>query len=312
VPIEAVGADGKDDKQPLPSAPKLNHWNVWTSGLGGYADIGTSANQPGYSFSDAGTMLGADYRATANFVFGVVGTYIHATSFTQDGGSTDLNGGKLGAYATWWQNGTYAQGYAGGGYDHYDTQRNITIPGFVQASHTSGADLGGANRNARGNANAGEANVSLATGHDWKIGRLLLGPTLEGRYNHIGINHFSESGAESLDLDVHHQSADSLQSLVGARASYVWQVTPTRSIVPFVSVQWLHEYMDGAREIDASLLGQDFGVQTTAIGADGLLLNAGLTINWTDRVLTNIGYQGDLGRSDYSDNSFFGGFRLSF
>ena len=63
VPIEAVGADGKDDKQPLPPAPKLNHWNVWVSGLGGYADIGATANQPGYSFSDAGTMLGADYRA---------------------------------------------------------------------------------------------------------------------------------------------------------------------------------------------------------------------------------------------------------
>jgi outer membrane lipase/esterase len=155
-------------------------------------------------------------------------------------------------------------------------------------------------------------NVSLATGHDWKIGRLLVGPTIEGRYNYIGINHFSESGADSLDLNVNHQSANSLESLVGARASYVWQVTPTRAVIPYLSVQWLHEYMDGARSIDASLLGEDFSAQTTAIGADGLLINAGLTINWTDRVSSNIGYQGELGRADYSDDSFFGGFRLSF
>ena len=79
-----------------------------------------------------------------------------------------------------------------------------------------------------------------------------------------------------------------------------------------MSVQWEHEYLDGDRAIGATLEGQNFNVESTAAGRDGLLFDIGMTVNWSGRVSTYLGYQGELGRNHYNSNSFFGGVRIGF
>ena len=131
----------------------------------------TTFNQPGYSFNSGGTMIGADYRAGDHLVFGLVGTYVNASTSSNDGASVDVNGGKIGAYGTWWKEGTYVQGYGGGGFDSFDTHRTIYLPGYMGGSMTPGA-TGGTSpvdsgyRVARGDTDGGrerQAALPLAT-----------------------------------------------------------------------------------------------------------------------------------------------------
>jgi len=242
---------------------------------------------------------------------------VNANSSSSDGGNVDVNGGKLGLYGTWWKEGTYVQGYAGGGFDSFDTRRTISLPGYTAGGMTPGA-TGGSNpgdagyRIARGDTDGGEANANLAIGHDWKFGHLIIGPTAGVQYDYIGINGYNETGADTLDLSLRPQTAQSLQSLIGFHASCVLRPNETQTVVPYVSVQWEHEYLDGDRAIGAALEGQNFNVESTAFGRDGILLDLGMTVNWSERVSTYLGYQGELGRSHYNSNSFFGGIRISF
>ena len=106
------------------------------------------------------------------------------------------------------------------------------------------------------------------------------------QYDYIGINGYTETGADTLDLSLHRQTAQSLQSLIGFRASCVLRPNETQTVVPYVSVQWEHEYLDRDRAIGAVLEGQNFDVESTASGRDGVLLNIGMTVNWSERVST--------------------------
>jgi outer membrane lipase/esterase len=314
VPLSTKDDDKKQMEPPVQEGETPNHWSLWSSGIGGFATASTTFDQPGYSFTTSGVMIGADYRARRNLVFGVVGTYLDANSSSADSARVELNTGKLGGYGTWWDDsGNYVQGYAGGGFDNYITERAISLPGFMAGTipGTTGS-AGGPYRVARGDTNGAEANISLGTGHDWKMGNFLAGPTLGLQYDYVDIDGFGETGANSLDLNVQKQAASSLQSLLGMRASYVWRINPEQSIVPYVSAQWEHEYLDGSHTIGASMLGQSFSVESSAFGRDGILIDAGVTINWSKRVSTFLGYQGELGRTGYTDNSVFGGFCLKF
>ncbi len=131
------------------------------------------------------------------------------------------------------------------------------------------------------------------------------------QYDYVSIEGYGETGANSLNLNLQRQNASSLQSLLGMRASYVLKLNPTQSIVPYVSAKWEHE-LDGSHTISASMLGQPFSVESSAFGRDAVLIDAGVMINWSERVSTYLGYQGELGRTGYSDNSVFGGVRVNY
>ncbi len=174
VPLSTKDDDKKQIEPPVQEGETPNHWSAWSSGIGGFATDNTTPNQPGYSFTTSGMMIGADYRARRNLVFGIVGTYLNASSSSTDGANVDLNSGKLGAYGTWWDDsGNYVQGYAGGGFDSYDTQRSILLPGYVAGSipGTTGT-AGGPYRVARGDTIGTEANIrprGRATIGSWAI-----------------------------------------------------------------------------------------------------------------------------------------------
>ena len=258
-------------------------------------------------------MVGADYRARKNVILGVVGTFLNSNATSADSSRVDLNSAKIGAYGMWWQDGNYVQGYAGGGYDNFDTHRDISLPGFIGGAIPGTTNnSGGAYRVAHGYTGGAEINASLTAGHDWTSGNFSGGPLLSLQYDYLNVAGFNENGAQSLNLNVKRQINSSLKSLVGVHFSYVWNITPSHAIIPFLSAAWEHEYLDGAHTIGADMLGAGFAVDSSAFGRDGVLLDTGITLQWSDRVSFSLRYQGELGRKNYSDNSVFGGVRIGF
>ncbi|MDR1145495.1 MAG: autotransporter domain-containing protein, partial [Verrucomicrobiales bacterium] len=297
--------------------PDSDRWGAWLSGYGGFANMQGSGEQPGYRFNTAGSVIGTDYQARPDLLLGLLGAYVSGENTSANDAKINLDGGKLGLYATWWQRQTYVQAYTGAGLNRYATTRGIALPGFTQSqAHGADNDALGANsaqRYAKGAATGVEGNFALDAGHEWAFGNLRVGPALAVHYDYIAVDGFQEAGANALDLNVHDQSVHALRSLLGVRADYTWKLDPTLAVTPYASARWRHEYLNNGHVIGANFDGGDtFSVRTTAPARDSALINAGVNVELDQTAAIYLDYQGDVGRGDYDSHAIFGGIRLKF
>ena len=77
-----------------------NRWGVFLTGIGEFTDVGSTFNAPGFDLATGGFTLGVDYRIGTNFAVGLTGGYANTGVSLADDGKIQVNGGKLGLYAT--------------------------------------------------------------------------------------------------------------------------------------------------------------------------------------------------------------------
>jgi outer membrane autotransporter protein len=98
------------------------------------------------------------------------------------------------------------------------------------------------------------------------------------------------------------------------RASYGWHVDSVL-LIPSVTAAWEHEYLYSALPITVSSI-QFPGAAATLVGPneghDSAIINAGIGTQWTPRISTYVGYQGQLGRDHYNSNAVTGNVSFSF
>jgi fibronectin-binding autotransporter adhesin len=278
------GKDGKamlEPDQGVMTPGSGNRWGVWISGSGDYVDVSSDGNGKGFDFTTGGVTLGLDYRLTQNLAVGVALGYAHTWSNLNGGGDLSANSGRAGLYATYYQSGFFVNGYVGGGYNSYDTKR---------------ATLGGV---ASGNPDSGEFDGYLGGGYEFHRGGFTFGPIAALQYTYLGINGNTESGSLA-PLQISSQHADSLRTNLGLKASYAARVG-TIEVTPSVSASWQHEFLYSALPITAQFTGSGnrFTVTGPEEGQDSALINAGVNLQWTPKIGTYIGYNGQLGRSRY-------------
>jgi outer membrane autotransporter protein len=117
-----------------------------------------------------------------------------------------------------------------------------------------------------------------------------------------------------IPLQIHSDSEDSLVTDVGGRAYYKWHVGNI-PVIPTVRLAWEHEYLVSTLPITASapaLNGATATFNGPFQGHDSLIINTGISIQWTPRIWTTIGYNGQLARENYSSNAVSGTFSFSF
>jgi outer membrane autotransporter protein len=304
--------------------PAENRWGVFLSGTGEWVSVGDTDNARGYDLESGGFTLGVDYKVTPNFAVGLAAGYTGSNSDLTEGGRVRVNGGKLGLYATFFQNqpvvaaptmskdsskeskevqplaasvakGFYADLAVFGGYNSYDFHRSA---------------LRG---DARGDTDGGELNVLVGLGYDFKKGNLTFGPTASFNYTYIGTNEFTEHGSLA-PLDVHGGKGESLRTAFGLKASYDWKVGGVL-VKPEVRAAWQHEYGDAAYALNSSFAngaGDSFLVNGPQIGRDSVLLGAGFAVQFNERTSAYVYYDGELGRKDYQSHAVTGGIRVAF
>jgi len=293
-------ADSKGVKTLI--APESDpRWSVWTQGNGMFAKI-TQVNQvPNYRFQSGGVMVGTDYRWSENFTTGLYGGYQGTYADYESAGSARINSALFGGYATYTNGAFYADGVIGGGYSNYQVRRGINFSTI--------------DRTARSNQDGGQFTSAINLGYDWKAAGFTFGPILGAQYTYAGMNRFTETGAESLDLAVGGQSAGSLRSTLGARVAYTWNVCQNVTIIPEVRALWQHEFLNSTRAINASLdggNGPSFDFNTATPGQDSLFGAAGITAQIGKTWNANLYYNVDVGRQDYLSHMVSGGLGISF
>jgi len=85
-------------------------------------------------------------------------------------------------------------------------------------------------------------------------------------------------------------------------------------IRPEVRLQWQHEYLDSTASVETAFAGGGgvFTVNGPELGRDSLILDAGVTVQFSDRASVYANYTAEIGRKNYSSNGVSGGFRINF
>ncbi len=290
--------DGKSSKNPVEQALQPgaeNRWGVWVTGFGDFVNVDADYNAKGYDFTTGGASLGIDYRLTDQLVVGVMGEYSHTWTSLNPRGNIDVDSGRGGVYASWFDRGFYLNGGIYGGHSVYDSSRS-TIGGMASGG-TSGA----------------EYSSFLSGGYDLHCGHLSVGPTASLQYTYVNIDDFTEKGSLA-PLDIHSQSAESLRTDLGFRVSYAWQIGSV-VLEPALRAAWEHEFKYSALPIAAGFVGIP-GPSDTFVGPveghDSAIVSAGITAYWTPAISTYVSYDGQLGRDHYDSNAVTGGVRFSF
>jgi outer membrane autotransporter protein len=295
---EKAGVGGKYSKgvvEPVLQPGLENRWGVWVTGFGDFVNVDGDGNGQGYNFTTGGVSLGIDYRFTDQLAIGVLGAYSHTWTSLNPSGHIDVDSGRGGLYATWFNHGIYLNGAIYGGHNTYDSSR---------------AGLGGL---ATGGTEGAEWSSFISGGYDFHFGPLTVGPIASLQYTDLGIDDFSEKGSLA-PLAIHSGSAESLRSDVGFRAFYQWQIGKML-IEPSIKAAWEHEYKYSALPISAGFAGIS-GPSAAFLGPDeghdSAVVSAGVSVQLTPAISTYVNYDGQLGRGNYDSNAVTGGVRITF
>ena len=277
-------------------------WGFFISGLGTFAQLnsrnGASGFEPGCYLTAAGASTGVDYRFDEHFAAGFSGGYVSGLAdIAADAGSVYSESARFGAYGTAYNDAFHANLYLGGTVDLYDTSRDI--PAFSRTAKASPSGL--------------ELNVDATAGYDLKTRPLTVSPFASLSYDRLTIGSFTEDGAGALDLRVEPQMAQSLRSVLGAKFSRQFKLGWC-SLTPYASAGWQHELANQSRAIAAQFASggsATFTIRTADVARDGVLVGAGLNMEWSDVFSTRLAYAGDRS-SDFKADTFNGSLRVRF
>jgi outer membrane autotransporter protein len=298
VNLDSAGPDGKSSKavvEPVLQHDRENRWGVWMTGFGDFVSVDADANAQGYNFTTGGVTLGLDFRITDQLAVGIMGDYSHTWTSVNPAGHMDVNSGRGGVYATWYNHGLYFNGAIYGGHNNYDSSRSGLVG--LATGGTEGA----------------EWSTFVSGGYDFHFGALTVGPVAALQYTSVGIDGFSEQGSVA-PLEIHSDSAQSLRSDIGFRVFYQWQIGKIL-VTPSLKAAWEHEYKYSALPITAGFAGIP-GPSATFFGPneghDSAIINAGVSVQLTPSIVTYLNYAGQLGRENYDSNAVTGGIRINF
>jgi fibronectin-binding autotransporter adhesin len=288
------GKTGKNPVEPVLQPVVKPMFDLWASGYGDFVHVDSDYNARGYRFTTSGFDLGFDYRFLDHFAVGVLGNYAYTWTDLRPGTIT-VNSGRGGLYASYFSGNYYLNAGAYGGYNTYDTNRRALFG------------------NAIGNTDGSEWSGFISTGYDFHTRKnLTIGPVASLQYTSVNVSGFTEQGS-LVPMSIHSGSEESLRTDIGFKASYQWQVG--RAVVqPYFKAEWEHEFKYSALPVTASLAGFP-GPDETFVGPvegqDSAIVSAGVSVEWTPKVSSFVGYDGQLGRGRYDSNAVNGGVRVS-
>ena len=220
--------------------------SAWMSALGGLGSVLGDSNASTLTYNFGGAAAGLDYRLDPRFLVGIGAGYTHGTqwvnSFLGQGWSDSVS---VAAYGSFTQSGFYVDALAGYAYFNNQLQRQILIPGLQQrtASGSTGANqfLG----QVEGGYKVGVYAPAAAT----------ITPFGRFQISSVTQNAFTESGAQSLSLNVAQQTTNSLRTTIGADLASSIGLGNEKTLDLALRLGWLHEFADTGRPITAAFAG---------------------------------------------------------
>ncbi|MBX9943113.1 MAG: autotransporter domain-containing protein, partial [Reyranella sp.] len=279
-------------------------WGAWLSGLGGMGNVQGNANAGGFNYNFGGTAAGADVRLGPQFLVGLaLGFASGKQSVSGFSGSGWSDAYSAAVYASFTQGGFYADGLAGYAYADNRLQRQIVIPGLAP-------------RTANGSTGANQFLGQLEAGY--KVGvyepaQASITPFARLQTVAVSQNGFTESGANSLNLNVAQQNTTSVRTVLGADLGAAIPLGEVRTLDVALRLGWAHEYADTTRPMTAAFAGAP-ALPFTVFGAqpprDSAVVGFGLNTQVAERTSLYARYDGELANGNDA-HAFSAGLRMT-
>jgi autotransporter-associated beta strand protein len=292
--------ENKEVKKDILSPAPDNHWGMFVDGNGIFAQASAN-NLSTYNAESGGVTTGFNYRWNKKVSTGLYAGYQGVYS-KYSGGSTlvddQVNFGLFGTYGQEIGKGLFIDALAGGAYDNYQMNRNISF----------GSGSFALNRTAKGMPGAGELNTMIASGYDFQKGNFTFGPLSSLQYQYFGATPFAESGAQALNLNVSSWDTSSLILSLGSHVAYNWQPTKNLLVIPQISLNWQHQFLENPYTINSTLNSGSspiFANTSSVPLRDTLFTGIGFTIEFAKHWDTSFFYNASAGNRDLVSQNIF-------
>ncbi|MDH3325521.1 MAG: autotransporter outer membrane beta-barrel domain-containing protein [Gammaproteobacteria bacterium] len=280
-----------------------NRLGVFANGSASAGNRAATSKEDGFKFDSYGLTLGADYRVSSTrFVGAALGVSKSDVQISEQGGEMNAAGLSLNVYlnqylADQW----YIDGVINIGNNTFDMQRNINF------------DLSGnaVNRVANSNTRGLQQGLSISSGYEVYDGALSASFSGSLNYTKLGIDGFTENGAQELDLIINKQSIDSTSSTIGAQVQYTHSHR-LGVFIPFVGLSWIHEFNDSPDTISGAFANDQFNsafnIKTEKVDSNYFSNVQGITAILPRGISAYIRMENIIGRDYYkTTNVSFGG-----
>ena len=221
-------------------------WSAWLSAIGGLGSVQGNRNASTFTYNAGGAAAGLDYRFDPRFLVGLSVGYTHGTQWTNgfmgQGWSDTVS---VAAYGSFTQAGFYVDALVGYAWSSNQLQRQIVIPNLQPRT---------ANGSAGANQFLGQAEAGYKIGV-YAPAQASVTPFARLAVQSVTQNAFSESGANSLSLNVAQQGTSSLRSTIGAELAGEVPLGGGSELALALRLGWMHEFDDTSRPISAAFAG---------------------------------------------------------
>ncbi len=220
----------------------LNRTEVWVDGFGYWDSQYAHDGFESYNNNIYGGMIGVQGPVSREVSLGVGGGYAH-TRIDQSGSKNDGNIQTYDAtaYASYDSTHWYLDGAFSFDYNKYDGSRHILFPGI--------------DRTAKSHYNGQEYTALAAGGYRWySRACYIVTPLASLQYSYLHVSKYREHNAGDLDLHVHAQHYNFLESSLGMKLSHPIQ-TKRGAFVPEIHAIWLYDFFDDEMELTSTFSG---------------------------------------------------------
>lgn len=278
-------------------------WGTFVSGQIQMADQDSTDQILGYVSDSQQLTAGVDYRFTPQIFAGT------ALSITQSDTESNADGGEqqsdvmvFSVFANYYlSENLYLDGLLSVGTSSYDTTRLIVL-GSTRSPLTSDTD-------------GSQTGLALTLGYDRSAGAWQWGGYVRAETAKFDIDGYEEAGPSGFALGIGDQSSTSAQTAFGGNLAYVKSVN-YGIWIPKLTAEWVHEYQDNERDIDAYFVNQPdagrFVITTQEPDRDYFNLGWSVAGTFSGGRSAYVRYEAMLGRDDYVAELFELGGRLAF
>jgi len=267
-----------------------DRFGVFVSGQLKVSDKDSTVNELGYEADSQQITAGLDYRASPKLFFGGAISYSTSnTDYNANGGEQDADVVIFNVFGNYYiTDNWYADGLINYGSSSFDNERTIVLgsQNFAATSDTDGSQWG----------------IAVTGGYDKAVREWQFGGYARVELNEFDIDGYEESGGGGFALAIDKHDAESKQTAFGGSVAYVKSVS-YGIWVPKLSAEWVHEFEDDERDVDAHFVNAPTAGTLTLPTSkpDSDFFNVGWSIAGTFSAGRSawLRYEAQLGRDDY-------------
>jgi outer membrane autotransporter protein len=244
-------SNGSEPRGIFPAVPQSSvspqGIGVWARGVGEFGSQGNLGERTGFAYNTGGLVGGIDWQPRQDVIIGFGAAYL-GTAFTwdQSGGNGNVNYAKFGLYCSYYNPRWFVDGVFSGGVNWTNAARNIFISSDSPLMPV-------VNRQANGNQTGHDLSLQGRVGVNFSPWNWSLTPMAGLAYFYLHQDAFTENGADSLNLNVQANEAQTLRSTLGARLARTFTTPGGHKITPEAGAGWAHDFALDNRVINAGL-----------------------------------------------------------